>query len=952
MMTQAKPKSEIATDRTAIGDLVRTVTDSLLTATERGQAFGEIVARFQDMAYGMAFTLLGDASLAEDAAQEAFLAAWRQLDNLREPDAFPGWFQCIVRTQCNRLTRGKRLPASPLHLVGETSAGRIGDPVLHSEQNERQTTVHAALATLPDHERTATVLYYLGDEEQTRIAEFLGVPVTTVKKRVFSARKRLRERMTPYMEPEEIVQEAVDPTRPSRNTRFSRRILLWTAVEDGEGDSVSDLLTDDPTLTRTTDSEGNSPLHVAAYCGFVAVVDALLNAKADTNARNHRGQTPLHTLAEGAADIEIAGKLLANGAELGALDNSRESALAVAARLSVPAIEDTANHFGFAEYLLSRGATLDLSTAASLDRADEIPRLVERDPEGLRRPNSVGDMPLHIAARSGFRRVTAALLHAGADANGVNAAGQTSLHIAAQPGQKSSLPPYAPLITLLREKGACDDIFSTALLGDRERLQTFLAANREILNSRDSSGATPLMLASWLGYTEMVRDLLIQGADATLRDNTGRSAVSIRSSAVDINPEIIDLLLAAGAEIELQTALALNRVEWVESLLTAHPTLADSATVNWAIENQISPPLIERLVAFGAKLSPQDAAALGLTELLARMLTADPEMPRRRDSERRTPLHHAAYSGQSEAVRFLLERGATINAVAGNGATPLNLAVVRQHHSLVAQLLQAGADVNQADHRGETPIFAACVQGDVSLTTLLMEAGATANSMGSGKTTPLHLAVQSGSLTLVKYLLGHNAALEARNYYGATPLQIAVREGHNEIIRFLLTAGADKLARDQWHRTPLHTAAWFDRAESAEILLNAGTPVTELSYGFSTALHTAAERGSVGVAERLVAHGADVNARSDFGRTPLHDAVHGNQPAMVDFLLRQGADPTTPNNRQMTPLHWAAAAGKLEIARLLLSAGADPTIRSYKDETPAELAHRYNHSDVVALLKG
>src|SRR5688500_20224711 len=66
------------------------------------------------MAFGCAFAVLGDVYLAQDTAQEAFVVAWQKLAQLREPAAFPGWFKRIVLTQCNRLTRCKRLQLVPL----------------------------------------------------------------------------------------------------------------------------------------------------------------------------------------------------------------------------------------------------------------------------------------------------------------------------------------------------------------------------------------------------------------------------------------------------------------------------------------------------------------------------------------------------------------------------------------------------------------------------------------------------------------------------------------------------------------------------------------------------------------------------------------------------------------------------------------------------------------------
>src|SRR5437763_633710 len=81
---------------------------------DKHRAFGEIVKRFQDMAYACAYAVLGDFHLAEDAAQEAFIIAWRNLNQLRTPEAFPGWFKRIVLSQCNRLTRNKQMEMDSL----------------------------------------------------------------------------------------------------------------------------------------------------------------------------------------------------------------------------------------------------------------------------------------------------------------------------------------------------------------------------------------------------------------------------------------------------------------------------------------------------------------------------------------------------------------------------------------------------------------------------------------------------------------------------------------------------------------------------------------------------------------------------------------------------------------------------------------------------------------------
>jgi RNA polymerase sigma factor (sigma-70 family) len=209
-----------------IGLLIARATEARAARDQKGQAFAEIVRRFQDLAFGCAYAVLGDFHLAQDAAQEAFLTAWRNLDQLRAPEAFPGWFKRIVLTQCNRQTRGKRLGTVSLDAVADLAAADP-DPADVIEERERRAEVLEAIRGLPEHERMVTTLYYVGDYAQAEIAAFLELPVGTVKKRLHSARRRLRERML------EMVRETLRETRPSRDERFAETVALFNAALEG-----------------------------------------------------------------------------------------------------------------------------------------------------------------------------------------------------------------------------------------------------------------------------------------------------------------------------------------------------------------------------------------------------------------------------------------------------------------------------------------------------------------------------------------------------------------------------------------------------------------------------------------------------------------------------------------------------------------------------------------------
>jgi len=179
-------------------------------------AYSQIVQRFQDMAYGSAYAILGNFHLAEDAAQEALIEAYCTLPKLREPAAFPGWLRRIVFKQCDRPTRRKRPPTTALAAAAQVPSGDPG-PVETVEQREMRDKVMQAIRALPGSERMAVTLFYINGYSQRDIAEFLDVPVTTVNNRLHISRKRLKERMI------SMVENTLKANAPDQ--RFSRRVI-------------------------------------------------------------------------------------------------------------------------------------------------------------------------------------------------------------------------------------------------------------------------------------------------------------------------------------------------------------------------------------------------------------------------------------------------------------------------------------------------------------------------------------------------------------------------------------------------------------------------------------------------------------------------------------------------------------------------------------------------------
>jgi len=180
---------------------------TLVTQAQAGdpQAYGALIRRFQNMAFGYAYAILQDVQTAEDAAQEAFVEAYRCLPRLEIPQAFPAWLKRIVLKHCDRLMRGKRPTLIALDSVNGEADMPVGtrgiaaetpdEPEAWAERHELRQQIFEALAALNEDQRTVTTLYYIDGYAQKEIAAFLDVPTSTVKSRLHTSRRLLRERM-------------------------------------------------------------------------------------------------------------------------------------------------------------------------------------------------------------------------------------------------------------------------------------------------------------------------------------------------------------------------------------------------------------------------------------------------------------------------------------------------------------------------------------------------------------------------------------------------------------------------------------------------------------------------------------------------------------------------------------------------------------------------------------
>jgi RNA polymerase sigma-70 factor (ECF subfamily) len=181
-----------ASSRSADADLV------LRAARGDVEAFDTLLGARLDRCYRLAWSILDNDADAADATQEAFVAAWRQLPRLRDPDAFDGWLNRIVANAARMARRHRRrlrevpvLPAASQLDPGETSVSPVPSTTDAIEAVGEREAIGRAFDRLKPDERAILVLHHVEAQPVGTIARALGIPLGTAKWRLHAARRAL-----------------------------------------------------------------------------------------------------------------------------------------------------------------------------------------------------------------------------------------------------------------------------------------------------------------------------------------------------------------------------------------------------------------------------------------------------------------------------------------------------------------------------------------------------------------------------------------------------------------------------------------------------------------------------------------------------------------------------------------------------------------------------------------
>jgi ankyrin repeat protein len=171
---------------------------------------------------------------------------------------------------------------------------------------------------------------------------------------------------------------------------------------------------------------------------------------------------------------------------------------------------------------------------------------------------------------------------------------------------------------------------------------------------------------------------------------------------------------------------------------------------------EAKPDVVDALLAHGVELDVFEAAALGKSELLGKLVGRSKRRASGYSPDGFTPLHLAAFFGHPEAAALLLDRGAEIDARSQNtrlrSVTPLHSAAAGHRTDVALLLLERGADANAAQPGGWTPLHQAAANGDLVLCKVLLKHGAKRTQMSDDRTRPLDFAIENRHWEVVRLL--------------------------------------------------------------------------------------------------------------------------------------------------------------------------------------------------------
>ena len=478
-------------------------------------------------------------------------------------------------------------------------------------------------------------------------------------------------------------------------------------------------------------------------------------------------------------------------------------------------------------------------------------------------------------------------------------------------------------------------------------------------------GATPLILASYLGYTDIVNALIEKGVDVKAKDDVD-GCMAIHLAAANGKNDVINILLDVDAS-------NINDVDNRGNTPLHWASMKDRAdTVSLLIEN-------------GADIEAKDI-------------------------DNWTALHYAAAFASLQTVEALVDNGADKNSLTKDGNIPVNYAkdeTIKTYLSggkigredteeVVEEETTETEETTENTETSETitedelnneldttqngsivdptvvdldpkqlELLIAVKNNDIIAVNALLKENVNPNFIDEEGYSPLHRAVLNNNLDVVNVLLSYKdidteiklpyeASVDDWYLGGATPLLVASYTGNADIVNALIEAGSDIRAKDDIDgAATIHIASANGNNEVINILLNKDNIlINEADSMKDTPLHWASIKNQTDTISLLLANGADTKLTNSDGNTVLHYAAMYGDVNTVNVLLEADSSlASVENNEGITPIYYAIVVSDNDILSSIITNGQiDINKKDSLGYTPLHYAANYGNMEAVVLL--
>ena len=547
-------------------------------------------------------------------------------------------------------------------------------------------------------------------------------------------------------------------------------------------------------------AEALSWYRAAADQGYQRAIDkiAYLNKIAQDNSNLNISQDRIFSAIR-TNDLDRVRSLIKGGVNLDIVDSKHQSALIVALQ---------SEHHEMSQILLSQSTRLDT-------------------------PDSNNDRPIHIATRNSYIGIVLDLIRKNVDINAPDHIGNTALIIAtrhededmmnllinnnADYSIKNRKSQSAPQLAQILDLPIARSVLVKQGIGlpaqNKGYAKVDIKSLQQSLNRAGSlyKGWPPLNIASLLGETPIVVQLLDQQADILATDATGNSA--LHRAASEGHLEILRLLISQGANINavnrrnetpLFFAAASGQLKAVSLLVkngadTSLIAKNKTNALSTAIKNQHEKSALVLLNGRLDKASIHRALLLAIQnnmEVLSVQLIRVDDHVNRVDSKNRPALWYSAGLGLKKVTTALIR--------------------IKQ------------APINLADKNGYTPLARAVSSGHLDIARILIDNGASVKTLTKENNSILMLSVLSENNELTKFLLTRSIDIDAKDFAGETALMLAAATGQEAMVKSLIQAGADMLTRNQDDQNAYQIAINSGHDKAADLIEENGNSLFKL----------------------------------------------------------------------------------------------------------------------------